>query len=139
MDWLPTLRAAAGTGPDPSSPADGMSLLPHLAPGAPTAPRTLYWRYLSKEQKAVRDGDWKVLDILGHTFLFDVVADPLERANLKGRHPDVYARLVAQWTAWNATMLRFGSGVFSDAFSDAFSGADLADPFGAPPTIAGDP
>ncbi len=133
MDWLPTLTAAAATGPDPSAPTDGISLLPHLAPGAATLPRALYWRYLSKEQKAVRDGNWKFLEILGNTFLFDVVEDPLERANLKERHPEVFARLVAQWTAWNATMLPFTAGVFSDAFS----GAELADHFGAPPTIRG--
>ena len=133
MDWLPTLTAAAGTGPDPSSPTDGISLIPHLAPGAQAVARTLCWRYLSKEQKAVRDGDWKFLEILGNTFLFDVVADPLERANLKERHPEVFARLVETWAAWNASMLPFTSGVFSDAFS----GAELADHFGAPPTIRG--
>ncbi len=86
MDWLPTLAAAAGTGPDPAYPTDGLDLLSHLAPGAAAVPRALYWRYLSKRQKAVRDGDWKFLEILGNTFLFDVVADPMERANLKDRH-----------------------------------------------------
>ena len=87
MDWLPTLLAAAGSAPDPAYPPDGISLLAHLAPGAPATPRTLYWRYLNKNQSAVRDGDWKYLGIMGNSFLFDVVADSLERANLKGAPP----------------------------------------------------
>jgi hypothetical protein len=33
------------------------------------------------------------------------VDDPLERANLKERHKDVYDRMVAAWQAWNASML----------------------------------
>jgi hypothetical protein len=37
--------------------------------------------------------------------LFNVVEDPLERANLKERYKDVYERLVAEWQAWNASML----------------------------------
>jgi len=37
----------------------------------------------------MRDGDWKFLKILNNTFLFDVVQDPMERANLKGRHSGI--------------------------------------------------
>ena len=133
MDWLPTLVAAAATAPDPAYPPDGMNLLDHLRGGADDVPRTLFWRYLSKNQKAVRDRDMKFLEILGNSFLFDVVADPLERANLKAREPEVFARLRGLWDAWNATMLPFTR----DNFSDAFSGEDLADHFGAPPTIEG--
>ena len=75
----------------------------------------------------------KFLEILGNTFLFNVADDPLERANLKERDPRMFARLERMWGDWNATMLPFTSG----NFSDAFSGEDLADHFGAPPTIAG--
>ena len=110
-----------------------MGLLDHLAPGAPTVPRTLYWRYLNKDQRAVRDGDWKYLPIMGHAFLFSVVADPLERANLKDREPEVFARLVRQWEAWNATMLPFTGA----NYSYDLSGEDLADHYGAPPTRGG--
>lgn len=134
MDWLPTLLAAAGTAPDPAYPTDGTSLLDHLRPGAPTVPRTLYWRYLNKDQSAVRDGDWKYLSIMGNSFLFDVVADPLERANLKDRHPEVFARLKAQWGAWNGTMLPFTTA----NYSYSLSGEELADHYGAPGTIEGE-
>lgn len=34
----------------------------------------------------MRDGSMKWLEIDGNRFLFDLAADPLERANLKERH-----------------------------------------------------
>ena len=58
-------------------------------------PRTLFWRYKENAQPAMRDGDYKYLKILDNTFLFNVVEDPMERANLKDRRRDVYDRLVA--------------------------------------------
>ena len=85
MDWLPTLLAAAGTAPDPAYPPDGINLLPVLTGAAPPVPRTLFWRYKANAQRAMRDGDFKFLKILDNTFLFNVVEDPMERANLKER------------------------------------------------------
>jgi arylsulfatase A-like enzyme len=105
MDWMPTFLAAAGTQPDPAYPLDGMNLLPALTQNAAPVPRKLFWRYHFNEQRAVRDGDMKWLKINGNDFLFNVVEDPLERANLKERQPDVYQRLMAEYEAWNATML----------------------------------
>jgi arylsulfatase A-like enzyme len=102
MDWLPTLLAASGTQPDAAYPSDGMNLLP-LA--AKPAPRRLYWRYRFNGQRAVRDGNLKFLKIAENTFLFDVVKDPLERANLKDRMPAEFERLSRLWDEWNQTML----------------------------------
>jgi arylsulfatase A-like enzyme len=104
MDWLPTLLAAGGTQPDPAYVSDGENLLPALAGAAPH-PRKLYWRYKAGSQRAVRDGDWKYLRIAGNEFLFDVVQDPRERANLKVRRKDVFDRLKSDWETWNSTML----------------------------------
>jgi arylsulfatase A-like enzyme len=126
MDWLPTLLAAAGATPDPRYPPDGMDLLPILTGRAPNVPRKLYWRYKARAQRAMRDGNLKFLKILDHTFLFDVVADPLERANLKERRKDDYRRLVRQWLAWNATMLP----EVEESFTHSFSGDDMADRYG---------
>ena len=105
MDWLPTLAAAAGTMPDPEDPSDGLNLLPVLTGAAPPVPRRVYWRYRLNAQQAVRDGDMKYLKINDNTFLFNVVDDPLERANLKQRQPDVYQRLAQDYQEWEATML----------------------------------
>lgn len=105
MDWLPTLLAACGGQPDPASPSDGINLLPALTGGAAVVPRTLFWRFKSNQQRAVRDGDFKALKIGAHGYLFNVVDDPLERSDLKTKHPDIYQRLTGAWDAWNHAML----------------------------------
>jgi len=129
MDWVPTLLAAAGVSPDPAYPPDGINLLPILGGTAPLQPRTLYWRYKANAQRAIRDGDMKFLKILDNTFLFNVVEDPLERANLKERQKDVYDRLVNKWLEWNQTMLP----EVDESATGAFSGEQLADHIGARP------
>ncbi len=126
MDWFPTLLAAAGAAPDPKFPSDGIDLLPGLTETAAPVPRKLFWRYKYNDQQAARDSDWKYLKILDNTFLFDVVQDPMERANLKERHRDVYDRIVAEWNEWNATMLPLDP----QSFTHGFTGAELADHFG---------
>jgi arylsulfatase A-like enzyme len=126
MDWFPTLLASAGAAPDPRYPSDGINLLPWLTQGAAPAPRKLFWRYKYNNQQAARDGDWKYLKILDNTFLFDVVRDPMERANLKERWKEVYDRLVAEWDEWNSTMLPLDP----QSFTGGFTGAELADHFG---------
>ena len=125
MDWLPTLLSLAGTSPDPAYPSDGIDLSAALAGDAPV-PRTLCWRYLNLAQQACRSGDWKYLKILGNTFLFNVVDDPLERANMKARRPDIFEDLVQKYEAWDQRMLPLDM----EAASSGFSGADLADHFG---------
>jgi arylsulfatase A-like enzyme len=105
MDWVPTLLAAAGTAPDAAYPSDGEDLGPIVTGRSAPHPRKLYWRYKAGSQRAIRDGDWKYLRIAGNEFLFDVVKDPRERANLKDRQKDVFDRLKSDWEAWNDTML----------------------------------
>lgn len=129
MDWLPTLLAAAGTHPDTAFPSDGMNLLPVLTEGATPVPRKLFWRYKANAQRAARDGEYKYLKILENSFLFNVVDDPMERANLKERRRDVYAKLVAEWYQWNATMMP----EVDDSYTFSFGGDTLADHIGAKP------
>jgi arylsulfatase A-like enzyme len=129
MDWMPTLLAAAGSAPDAKYPLDGMSLLPTLTQDAAPVPRKVFWRYKGNAQRAYRDGDFKILKILGNTFLFNVVEDPLERANLKERRRDVYDRMIREWNAWNATMLP----ELPESATGTHTGADLADHFGTIP------
>ena len=127
MDWLPTLLAAAGGAPDPAYPTDGMNLLPVLTQNAAPIPRKLFWRYKANLQRAARDGDWKILKINENTFLFNVVDDPMERANLRDRHRDIYDRMVAAWNEWDRGMLP----EVRESFTDAFTAAQLADHVGA--------
>ncbi len=127
MDWLPTLLAAAGAAADPASPSDGIDLLPHLMDPTATVPRTLFWRFKANAQRAARVGDDKFLKMLDNTFLFNVVDDPMERANLKARRPDIYARIEAAWHEWNATMLP----ETDESFTGGLSGDQTADRPGA--------
>ena len=55
----------------------------------------------------------KYLSMSGHEFLFDVAGDPLEVANLKNVHPDVFDRLKADFAAWDAQMLPYPASSFS--------------------------
>ncbi len=104
-----------------------MNLLPMLTQNASTVSRKLFWRYKANAQRAARDGNYKFLKILDNTFLFDVVEDPLERANLKERQKDVYKRLAREWYEWNSCMLP----EIKESFTHSFSGEELADHFGA--------
>ncbi len=130
MDWMPTLLAAAGVPSDPAFPPDGINLLPMLTQNTAAVERKLFWRYKANAQRAARDGDYKYLKILDNTFLFNVVEDPMERANLKERHKDVYARILAEWHEWNATMLP----EIDDSSTANFTGDQLADHIGAQKT-----
>ena len=104
MDWLPTFVGIGGGRVDPAYPSDGMDIRPALAGGL-LPERTFFWRFGNKHQRAVRRGPMKYLKINDNEFLFDVVADPLERANLKARMPAKFAELKTAWEAWDATML----------------------------------
>lgn len=128
MDWMPTFLAAAGTRPDTHYPPDGIDISPALAGGG-LPERTLYWRYKHLAQRACRRGDWKYLKIAGNAFLFDVAADPLERANLKAREPQRFAELEQAWEKWNATMLALDPA----SNSGGFDASELADHFGVSP------
>jgi len=128
MDWMPTLLAAAGGVPDPAYPMDGINLLPMLT-GAPIQPRTLFWRFKGNAQRAIRDGDMKYLKMRENTFLFNVVSDPMERANLKERQPEVFERLENKWLQWNATMLP----ELEESRTGGNDGAAWADHVGSPP------
>jgi len=118
MDWVPTLLAAGGAQADPAYPLDGMNLLPALTQNAAPISRKLYWRYRYNAQQATRDGDMKWLKINQNTFLFNVAEDPLERANLKNRQPEVYRRLAADYEAWSKTMLPEDPNANTTAFYD---------------------
>lgn len=126
MDWLPTLLAAAGGAPDPAYPSDGQNLLPQLLGQAPVQARTLLWRYKAHAQRAIRSGDWKYLRIAGNEFLFDVVKDQRERANLAQRYPAVFRQLKTQWETWNQQMLP----ITAEVRTHGVSGQIQADRYG---------
>ena len=124
MDFLPTFVAAAGGAPHPDFAPDGMDLAPVLR-GEETPERTLFWRFWNKDQKAARRGQYKYLKINDNEYLFDIIADPLERGNLKDRMPDLFEELKAAHDAWNADML-----TDPNASSFGWTPEQLADHYG---------
>ncbi|AOY98276.1 twin-arginine translocation pathway signal protein [Cupriavidus sp. USMAHM13] len=104
MDWSATMLDAAGVAPHPEYPLDGISLLPLLRDAGHRFPRPLYWRMKHRDQRALRDGDWKYLQVDGHDYLFDLSQDERERANRAAREPGRLAAMREAWLAWNAQM-----------------------------------
>jgi arylsulfatase A-like enzyme len=104
MDWVPTFLAAAGTAAHPDYPSDGISLVTALADPRAVTDRALFWRMKHNEQRAMRADRWKYLKVNAHEYLFDVVADERERANLARRHPERLEEMRAAWQRWDATM-----------------------------------
>lgn len=105
MDWMPTFLAAAAAAPLANT--DGENLLPQLLGDASVRPRKLFWRFKTGDQAAVRDGDWKYVQLGGKETLHNLAVDVRERADLKTVEPERFQRLKADFAAWNAGMLPY--------------------------------
>lgn len=104
MDWVATMLAAAEVAPHPDYPLDGCDLTPLLEDPTWSHRRDLCWRMKHRSQAALLRGSMKYLRIEGNEYLFDVEADPRERANLARRRPEDLAELRAAWSAWDAAL-----------------------------------
>lgn len=116
MDWVPTLLAAAGIDARDEVRFDGINLLPDLLGQTTGRDRILYWRHDAQDQGAATKGSWKYLSMSDHEFLFDLAKDPREVANLKDKHPDIFADLKTHYTKWNNDMLPYPENNFSYEF-----------------------
>ena len=104
MDWSATVIDAARATPHPDYPLDGVSLLPVVRDATKTFARPMFWRMKHRDQRALRDGDWKYLKVDGHEYLFDIAADERERANQAKRQPARFEAMRRAWERWNETM-----------------------------------
>ena len=104
MDWSATMLDLGGGHAHPGHPLDGVSLAYVLRDPAHRFDRDLHWRMNHRGQRALRSGDWKYLMVDGHEYLFNLSADPRERANQARREPDRLARMRDAWLGWNAGM-----------------------------------
>jgi len=103
MDWTATILAVTGTPPDAAYPLDGEDVMPVCKGTRPLYDRTLFWR--TRTRAAARAGKWKYLDDSGEEGLFDLSIDPGEKNDLRASHRDVFDRIRAEYSAWNARML----------------------------------
>jgi arylsulfatase A-like enzyme len=104
MDWSTTLLELGGGQPHPDYPLDGISLASVLQDPAQAFERPLYWRMNHRDQRALRQGDWKYLKVDDNEYLFNITADARERANLAHREPERLQAMREAWLAWEATV-----------------------------------
>ncbi|MFV0643371.1 MAG: sulfatase [Sphingomonadaceae bacterium] len=106
MDFLPSLIAIAG-GQLPEATYDGLDLSSHILARTDAIQRTLFWRLKNANQAAVRHGDWKYIKLGSAEHLFNLAADPRERADRKDSEPVLFRELRDLWNSWNAKMLPY--------------------------------
>ena len=106
IDVMPTLVELAGATYPVSrnattiQPLEGRSLLPALTADRPLA-RTAPLFFEHDGSRAVRDGDWKLVSVVGDAWeLYHLAADPTEMRNLAVAQPDRVRSLSYAWLAW---------------------------------------
>jgi arylsulfatase A-like enzyme len=104
MDWSATLLDAASVPAHANYPLDGISLARVLREPGHNFRRPLYWRMNHRDQRALRDGNWKYLRVDGHDYLFDIPSDERERANRAALEPLRLADMREAWEEWNRGM-----------------------------------
>ena len=102
MDLTASILAATRTPVPADAALEGIDLLPVLEGRTLARERTLFWRIASpvRQQRAVRQGDWKLLVDGDHLLLFNLRADIGERRDLASQRPDLvrtFRRLLADW------------------------------------------
>lgn len=104
MDLAPTFLATAGITDSRARAFDGVDLSAVVFNNASLPSRKLFWRfdnaYTNSHAHAVRDGDWKLVEEGGETFLFDLAEDPGEQANLASANPQLIRDLKRDYLAW---------------------------------------
>jgi hypothetical protein len=71
---------------------------------SPAVERTLFWRIdtPARQQRAVRQGEWKLLVDSDDLLLFNLRDDIGERNDLAARRPDIVRKLLPLIKAWEA-------------------------------------
>jgi arylsulfatase A-like enzyme len=104
MDLTATILAATKAPVPADAKLEGMNLLPILERRSPVAERTLFWRIAvpSRQQRAVRQGNWKLVIDGDDLMLFNLKDDIGERNDLAARRPDMVRKLLPLIRAWEA-------------------------------------
>ena len=100
MDLTATILAAAGAPVPEETRLEGIDLLPRVQANAEPVERTIFFRVAARQQRSVRQGDWKLMVEAGAVMLFNLADDPGERNDLAKERGDIAQRLrplIAQW------------------------------------------
>jgi arylsulfatase A-like enzyme len=102
MDLTMSILAATNTPVPPGAQLEGRNLLPILDGSVATTERTLFWRINvpARQQRAVRQGDWKLLLDGDDLLLYNLRTDIGERNDLAMTRPELVSklrRLISDW------------------------------------------
>jgi len=101
FDLTTTILAAAGATVPAEARFEGINLLPIASGQTPAVERTLFFRVTgARAQRAVRQGDWKLLLDGGGVFLYNLRSDIGERNDLAKERPEIARRLrplILEW------------------------------------------
>ena len=102
MDLMPTILAATNTPIPAGARLDGIDLVPLVQNGVPSRERTLFWRMLNqaRQQRAVRQGNWKLLIDGQAVMLFDLTKDLGERQDHSSQRPELVSALRERLLKW---------------------------------------
>lgn len=100
VDFMPTFIAVTGAKTPAGLKLDGVDLSGLLFRGETLAPRTFYWR--EAQEKAVRDGAWKLIEGGEAPGLYNLDRDPGETSDLSKAEPARVRELTAKLAAWEA-------------------------------------
>jgi arylsulfatase A-like enzyme len=102
MDLTATILAAARADVPAAAKLEGIDLVPLLSGRVPPTERTLFWRIAvaNRQQRAVRQGDWKLLNDAGDIMLFNLRSDIGERHDLAAERQDIVRKLRPLLAAW---------------------------------------
>jgi arylsulfatase A-like enzyme len=101
FDLTSTILAAAGATIPADAKLEGINLLPIVTGQSQPIERTLFFRVTgNRAQRAVRQGDWKLMLDGGGVFLFNLHTDIGERVDLAKERPDIARKLrplILEW------------------------------------------
>jgi arylsulfatase A-like enzyme len=102
MDLTATILAVTNSKVPAEARLEGINLLPLLQPGAARTERTLFFRITSpaRRQRAVRQGDWKLLIDGNSPMLFNLATDVGERTDRAKEHLDIVQKLYPLLGKW---------------------------------------
>lgn len=128
QDLLPTLADLCGVKKPADVALDGVSLAPRLRGATTNLPdRTLVVQFSRMDKPSPQCGDaavlWRRWRLIQDKELFDLATDCAQKTNVIGKHPDVVAKMRAEYARWWARVAPV-----VNEFSAVTLGADAENP-----------
>lgn len=104
LDLFPSICSAAGIRLPEQLSLDGVDLSPYVKGKKTGEPHhKLFWS--NGPNRAMRMGNWKLVQSHDHVWLFDLGTDLGEKKNLSQSHPEVVKKMQRELDLWQAQML----------------------------------